>query len=780
MHIKIDTDWLFHKGEAIDAEKPDCDDSSWQTVRIPHDWSIDGPFSKDNYIPEQKVANHLEGRADSYLPKGTGWYRKKLDIDKNSENSTTYIEFEGVFRNSTLWVNGKKVGIHPWGYTGFFYDITNFLSPAGKPDILAMYVDARKTEGWWYEGSGIYRHVWVIMKDRIHIPPWGVFVSTPDVSGNTAKVRISTAVTNHSSRKEPCRVVTEITAPDSKTSASITTDVIAEQGKTTEVLQECMLDKPVLWSVRTPNLYTVRTSILIGDKEVDRIETPLGIRWFEFTADRGFFLNGEHLQLRGGCIHHDFGGLGCALPDRANEKTVEMLKAMGCNMVRSAHNAAAPSLMDACDRLGLLFWAENRYYLEPVDKCSQPLRELVRRDRNHPCIVIWSLANTAGSPDGELTGYLKGLNAVVKEEDASRPTGVALEGNDGANANGFSLVTDVVGYNGGGMGIDDRDHKLFPKRKMLITEYSSACGTRGVYENRPVEATGTAMKKIIEEFGDGRVMQRAGKYQTIFRLCEGHEKEWNHIALRPWLAGGIMWSAIEYFGETSGWPFVTSQFGVMDVCRFPKDTFYYYKKLWTSEPVLHIFPHWTWPGREGQPIDIWCYTNCDDVKLYLNGQFQKGIPDFLQQGSSFPHLYWTVPYEPGELVAEGKINGKIVCRQKLRTAKKPAKLTVGADRPEIRADNEDLSFMTVRIEDEAGTPVPFADNLIQVRLTGEGRLLGMCSGDPCSHQLPKSGEMYAFNGLCLAIVQSTETPGVIQVKFSSPELTSTTAEIKTL
>ncbi|HOL21915.1 MAG TPA: glycoside hydrolase family 2 TIM barrel-domain containing protein [bacterium] len=777
MRLRINDDWKFFKGDIEKAETTDYNDSSWQKIKLPHDWSIEGPFSKENYIPAVMVANHLEARADSYLPKGIGWYRKEIDRNSfDSEGKTVYIEFEGVFRNSTLWVNGYKAGNHPWGYTGFFYNITPFLPPDNQIDVLAMQVDARDMEGWWYEGSGIYRNVWLILKEKLHIPPWGIFIFTPSVDIKSATVRFEITVVNHYEKQASFNIITEILSPDEKLIISDRTEHSLAPSLTDKVLLEYRVDNPLLWSTETPHLYKARTYILLGNKEVDVVETPFGIRFFEFTPDKGFFLNGKHLQIRGGCIHHDFGGLGCGLPDRAHEKTVEILKEMGCNMIRSAHNTASPSLMDVCDKNGILFWAEHRY-LGPAETTAQPLREMIRRDRNHPCIVVWGLANTAGSPDGKLTEYLRTLNAIAKEEDPTRPTGVALEGNDGANENGFAMVTDVVGYNGGGMGIDDRDHRLFPERKILITEFASGRGTRGVYECRVVKDD---KNNTIERYGDGRIMMHTGEYSTIFKLCEQHEKEWEHIMLRPWLAGGIMWSAIEYYGETKGWPFVTSEFGVIDICRFPKDTFYYYKKLWTSEPVLHIFPHWTWPGQEGKLIDIWCYTNCDTVDIYLNGKIQKGIPHFLQRGTSFPHLWWSIPYEPGVITAEGTINGKVVCHREIKTAGEPARVSAVPDRAIIKADNEDLSFVKISVEDEAGTVVPYADNEIEVNIKGNGRLIALCSGDPCNHQSPKGNRMKVFNGLCLAIIQSNGKPDTIECEILSPGLISNIAVIKSI
>lgn len=762
---KIDQGWRFQRGDFENAALETFDDSGWQPVNLPHDWSIEGPFSAEHYIEARLVANHLEGRADGYLPKGMGWYRKSLVCEAELAHCRIYIEFEGVFRDSTLWVNGHLAGHHPSGYVGVVYDITPWVRCDGKPNILAVQVDAREMEGWWYEGAGIYRHVWLTVAPSLHVAPWGIAVTTPQVNYSLATINVRTQVLN--ARPEPCqcRLWTMIRDGKGNSVGTMETEGMIAAGQNTEFIQETKLVSPDLWSPQEPNLYSACTEVISSEGEVDRHETAFGLRWFEFTPDKGFFLNGRPFQLRGGCMHHDFGGLGTALPDRANFKTVEVLKEMGCNIIRSAHNPAAPSLMDACDRLGMLLWAETRT-LDPARGAVEFLRSLIHRDRNHPSVIVWSLANTAGSPDGELTRCLQTLNTVAHEEDPGRPTAVALEGNAGANDNGFAEVTDVVGYNGGGMGIDDRDHRMFPRRKILISEFSSGCGARGVYQESP------ALSADTETAGDGRVMKHGGHYCSIYNLCLAHEKEWRHIAERPWLAGGIMWSIIEYRGETTGWPIVTSQFGVLDICRFPKDAYYFYKKEWTDRPMLHLFPHWTWPGKEGQSVAVWCYSNCDTVDLFLNGKLQPGIPHFLQFGASWPHLYWQVPYTPGILCAEGRVNGQVVCRQEIKTAGTPVSLRLLPDRTNLGADGEDLAFITASIHDDQGVPVPVANHPISVKVTGSGRLLGLSSGDPGSHESEKSGCIRAFNGLCLAIVQSAGPAGKIQVTASSPGLTS--------
>jgi len=432
-----------------------------------------------------------------------------------------------VYRNSTLWVNGQKAGTRRSGYTGVIYDITPYVHCDGQLNLVAVRVDGREGEGWWYEGCGIYRHAWLITTDKIHVANWGTFITTPQVSATGAVVRVRITVENDTASDQSCRLKTDLLDAQGKSVAMFQSEVTVGAKSSQDIMQETTIANPHLWSPDNPYLYRARNEVVVGGKSVDVCESPFGVRWFEFTADRGFFLNGRHLQLRGMCIHHDFGGLSVALPDRADEKTVEIMKRMGCNFLRSAHNDPAPSLLEACDRLGLLVWAETRY-LGPSNTAAPPLRDLIRRDRNHPSIICWSLADTAGSEDDRETRYLKDLNQVAHREDPSRPTAFACEDNADANANGFALVTDIMRYNGGGMGKDDRDHQLYPQRKMLVSEFSSGRGARGVYEEKILARVTT------EKLGDGRTVTNAGQYFSTYDLCRSHEAEWSHIAQRPW------------------------------------------------------------------------------------------------------------------------------------------------------------------------------------------------------------------------------------------------------
>lgn len=763
----IDAGWKFNKADVPDAVRPDYNDSAWQDVDLPHDFTITGPFDK------------LNGQSNGYLPRGIGWYRKHLPLANDLAGQRIHIEFEGSFRKTTVWINGEKAGYHHYGYTGFVYDITPYtrlgveniitvkidnpdwraagIAPAPDGGFPGILMDPAK-EGWWYEGCGIYRHVWLSITSPLHVADWGTFVTTPRISRAEACVRVKTTIHNSSDTEQPCMLETMIVDGTGVMIAEVASEGLVRADAEIDFVQETRVKNPKLWLPDSPNLYVAHTNVKSAGNVVDTYASRFGLRWFEFTADKGFFLNGEHLHLRGMCNHHDFGGLGVALPDRANEKTIEVMKGMGCNLFRSAHNDPAPSLVEACDRLGMLLWAETRY-LDEAEFPVPPLRDMIRRNRNAPSIICWSLANTAGSPDGKQTGFLKILNDVAHEEDPTRPTAFGCEGNTDANANGFAFVTDIMGYNGGGMRIDDRDHQLYPARKMFISEFSSGRGARGIYKKIP------AAHPIMAVAGDGRIFQLAGQYCSIYDLCRQHEKEWSHIVQRPHLAGGAMWSGIEYWGETTGWPIVTSQFGVLDLCRFPKDAYYYYLQEWTKPPMVHIFPHWNHEGREGQMIDVWCYTNCEEVELVLNDR-SLGV----KPRQALTHIAWQVPYERGVLVAKGICRGKIASLHEVKTASAPAALRLSADRARIKADGRDVSFITVTILDVTGYPVPTAGNRISVRVEGAGKLLGLGAGDPGSHENPKSNTMPAFNGLLLAVVQSTKEIGEIVLMAESTGL----------
>lgn len=770
--VNIDKHWKFHEGRLNDAYLPTLRDADWQNVDIPHDWRIHDKYNKNNE------------RRSGYLPQAIGWYRKILNIKPAYKGKRIYVSFDGVFDNYTVWINGKRAGYHYSGYTGCVFDITNLIDFHSSKNLLAVLVDDEDSssfvktyriagtsefgpgkEGWWYEGYGIYRHVNLIITSPVHIATWGTFVYTNNDSYKSADVNMDVNIVNQTAHDCGLAVTNVLFDPAGKQIDSVSGRYFVEANGKISTHQKSRVLHPALWSPEHPDLYSVITRVFVGGKLSDQYETPLGIRWFKFTSDSGFFLNGRHLELRGMNIHAGFGGLGCALPDRANDYDIELARQMGCNIIRSAHNDPSPSLIDACDRTGMLLWVETRYLGRDTTSITA-LRDMINRDRNHPSIICWSLANNSGRNDTSLTSTLRILNAAAKQADLTRPTVFGCEANGDPNKSGFAFITDVMGYNGGGMGRDDSDHQKYPGRKMLISEFSSGTGTRGVYQQIQVG------NNTAETWGDGRTVQK-GYIYSMYDLCRSHETEWAHIAQRPWLAGGIMWSGIEYLGETSGWPVVTSQFGVFDVARFKKDAYYYYLQQWTGKPMVYIFPHWNW-NKKDSVINVWCYSNCDKVELCLNGK-SLGVKNRVPLG----HIEWKVPYEPGALLAKGYDNsGKLLAQYCIKTAGTGYKISARADRKIIKADGCDLSFITIKVCDSNATVLPDADNMISVDVKG-GRLLGLCSGNPVSHADPASRSMNAFNGLLLAIVQSNHSAGNISVRVTSQGLKPCSLIIRT-
>jgi len=769
--INIDKQWKFHQGDFPGAYLQGFRDAGWENVNVPHDWRIHDKYGKENE------------RREGYLPTGTGWYRKVIDIKPAYLGKKVYVSFDGVFDNYTVWVNGKKAGYHYSGYTGWVLDITNLVNSHSSKNMLAVFVNDKDSsdfvksykitrgsefgpgkEGWWYEGYGIYRHVNLIITNPVHVAPWGTFIHTDNASFQSANVNMDVNIANETNQTCNFTVKNILFDPAGKQAGSVSGSYTIGANGQIKTQQQTKVLNPRLWSTDQPSLYTVVTKVFVGGILKDEYKTPFGIRWFKFTADSGFYLNGKHVQLRGFNIHAGFGGLGTALPDRANEYDIELAKQTGCNIIRSAHNDPSPALMQACDRMGMLLWAETRY-LGSDSTSTTALHDMIVRDRNHPSIICWSLANNSGRNDTVLTQTLKKLNAVVKQADTTRPTVFGCEANGDPNKSGFAFVTDIMGYNGGGMGRDDRDHKNYPGRKMLISEFSSGTGARGVYKEQRV---GIDEK---ETWGDGRTVHN-GYIYSIYDLCTATEEEWAHIATRPWLAGGIMWSGIEYLGETSGWPVVTSQFGVFDVARFKKDTYYYLLQEWTKKPMVYIFPHWTW-GKKDSIINVWSYANCENVELFLNGK-SLGIKPKVAHG----HIEWKVPYQPGTLSAKGyDANGKLIARYTVKTAGAAYKLIAETDKKSIKADGNDLSFITIKICDKNGTTMPNACDLINVDVKG-GKLLGLCSGSPVSHADPANRNMNAYNGMLLAIVQSNNSSGKISVNITSKGLKPCSVDIK--
>jgi beta-galactosidase len=713
----------------------------WKEVNLPHDWCIEGTFVHDDSFGNQPASN-------GYLPTGIGFYRKEFEVLKTDKGKKISIEFDGIFRNSTVWVNGYLMGNHLSGYTPSHYDLTDVLryGSEGK-NVILLKVDASEYEGWWYEGCGIYRHVWLIKTDRLHVTRFGTYITTPTVSDKEASVNIKTTIKNEYNAAKNVTLISKIIDNnDVVLDTKITTQQI-EPFSQTEISQTGLIQKPLLWSPETPNLYKVITQVSINGNIIDTYETNFGVRTIEFNRN-GFFLNGKLYLVKGTCNHQDFAGLGVALPDKINEYKIKLLKEMGSNGYRCAHHPPTPELLEICDRLGMLVLDENRH-LSSSEEGLKDLTNMLYRDRNHPSIFMWSMENEEWI-QGTVTGtrILKTLVEITHRIDPTRPVTAAM--NHGRNEGGYSDVLDVVGYNYGDKSLAYvKDHEKYPHRIMFCTESTSFISTRGEYENN---------------FEKGYV-SNLGLWQPNWGPLPG--EDWADIDKYPFLGGTFVWTGFDYRGEPTPyrWPCVSSHFGIMDICGFPKDGYYAYKAAWTNKPVVHIFPHWNWPGKEGKDISVHCYTNCEEVELFLNG---KSIGK--KKAEPLKKLVWDLIYQSGKLEAIGYNNGKIVTKDIVETTTAPSQIELTSDCSSLKTDGCDVAVIKVAIKDSKGRVVPTADNLVKFSIEGPGKIIGTGNGNPSSHEPDKTSQRMAFNGYCLVLVQAEKTAGEIRVKASSETL----------
>ncbi|HEV2436088.1 MAG TPA: beta-galactosidase GalA [Verrucomicrobiae bacterium] len=742
-------------GSKVSFVQPDINDSHWRKLNLPHDWAVELPF--------EEAADYKHGFkpiGPDFPQNSIGWYRHAFALPASDEGQTLWLAFEGVYRNALVWLNGHCLGRHLDGYSSFRYDISKFANYGGKNELVVR-VDASRFQGWFYEGAGIYRHVWLVKTSPLHIAPDGIFVYStfPDnVPKGQALIHLRTEVANRQKNTSIAKVLWQIVAPDGK--------MIQERGvhetseispdSQTEFSREIGINSPVVWSPESPNLYRLITTVESGGKTIDRKEIAFGIRTIAFDPDKGFLLNGMGCQIEGTCNHQDAAGVGIAVPDALWYYRLKKLKAMGCNAIRTSHDEVAPELLDACDRLGLLVMEENRR-LDTNAETLDNLKEMIRRDRNHPSIFIWSLGNEEplqGTDIGE--SMLGTMQALVHQLDPTRLCTVAMNGKWGA---GFSRVIDVQGFNYGTKNIDAY-HTGHPTQPEIGTETASTTGTRGIYTNNPVLG-------FVSAYGDEHPGWGAAPWQW-----------WPYYSTHPFTSGGFVWTGFDYHGEPTPykWPCISSQFGIMDTCGFPKDIYYYYQSWWQDKPVLHITPHWNWPGKEGKNTLVRVFSNCQEVELFLNGKSlgkQKMGPNWF--------LDWNVKYEPGELSAKGYKGDKLVAETKDETAGSPKAIQLSPDRGTIHADGEDCVLVTVAVTDAQSRVVPVADNLIHFALSGPGRIIGVGNGDPSCHEPDIcSGEWQrrVFNGLAQVIIQSSSRPGLILLTAVSPGLGKDTLRIR--
>jgi len=744
--ICFDFGWRFFKGDFSDAYKVRYDDCGWRELNVPHDWSIEGPFD----------VNNPAGIQGAYLPGGIGWYRKHFRLPEKYKGKKVFIQFDGIYHNSEVWINSHYLGKRPYGYISFLYDLTDYLKFNGE-NILAVRVDnSDQPNCRWYSGSGIYRHVWLKITDKLHVSHWGTYITTPEVSEKSATIRIRTKVKNEYQSSKKCGLTMTIVDKRGRTIAETKSSHSVPADSEYEFDQILKINNPILWSVENPQLYVSRSVVSDSKNILDEYKTPFGIRKFRFDKDKGFFLNGKNIKFKGVCIHHDAGCLGAAVPDRALERRLEVLKSLGCNAIRTSHNPPAPELLDMCDMMGFLVIDEA------FDKWSgasfakwwkDDLRAMLRRDRNHPCVILWSVGNEVGnqgSPEANRT--LEMLVEFVHKEEPTRPVTCALR------------------------------PSIFKTRQKNAEHITDIAKLMDVTSLNYQEQAYADCKKVWPEIiiiGTECYPYFRGK-AARYKAYEA-SNPWFDVVRNDYVVGQFLWTGIDYLGESRGWPDKGWSTALIDTCGFRKPRSYFHQSVWSDEPMVHIavfdnsldinpgklhwgWPkiasHWTFPNFKNQVLRLITYTNCQSVELWI-GEYLWG-EKFLSEFDD-RMMIWYFPYRPETLKAIGKNNGQEVCSYELRTSGKPAKIVLKPDRTTITANGQDLSHIEVNVTDTNDILVPTAKHLINFHIEGEGKIIGVDNGDLRSGESYKKNKRSAFMGRCLVIIQSTAKPGVVRL-----------------
>ena len=728
----------------------------WIDVVLPHDWVVDLPFNGG--------ASHSHGYKEvglKYPEQSVGWYRKIFTIPAEDEGRHIELQFDGIFRNATVWVNGFYMGTEPSGYATQVYDITDYLN-YGSENVVAVRADASLEEGWFYEGAGIYRNTWIIKSDPVHVDDFGTYVYVSEFSDGygSAEVKIETDVRNSGLTPVDCVVRQTLKDAEGNTvlvSSDEKLSLRAKQtGKTSHTVR---IQNPHLWDIDDTYLYTVVTDIISGGKVVDTYETVTGFRDIRFDKDQGFFLNGRNVELKGVNMHQDHAGVGAAIPDALQEYRLTRLKSFGCNAYRASHNPISPAMLEACDRLGFLVIDENRL-MGINDEHQRLLERMIRRDRNHPAVILWSIGNEEWGIEGNVKGIriASSMREMVHLIDPTRPVTAGISG-----GRELVKVLDVAGYNYIIQNGVEEQRRQFPDRKVVGTEETTGCGTRGVY------------------FDDRKNGHMAALNRTDTTYVNMIERGWKFYHDTPWAGGLFYWTGFDYRGEPNplSYPAVDSEFGLLDYCGFYKDEAWYLKAWWTDEPVLHLLPHWNLEGHEGETVDIWAYSNCDEVALWVNGK-SMGRKPMPKDG----HLSWKAEYQPGNIKAIGYRNGKKVAQEVVYTASEASRIVLSADRSVINADGKDLSVITVELRDRKGHFAATACEPIEISVEGPAHILGVGNGDPACHdpERPveldcKSYRVVSFNGLAQILVQGNVEAGNVKVTCSSDGMQPSTIEL---
>lgn len=776
----LEKGWKFMKGDVADAMKPDFDDKQWEAVTVPHDWAIYGPFDRSHDLQEVAVTQNLEtaasvktGRTGGLPYVGVGWYRTTFEAPAGKLVS---LVFDGAMSEARVYVNGQEVCFWPCGYNSFHCDVTPYLNKEGAKNLLAVRLENRPQSSRWYPGAGIYRNVRVVVTEAVHVPVWGTQLTTPHVSAEYASVCLKTTV--EGAGMKDVRILTQILSPEGEVVASKDNTMKINHGQPFE--QNFLVDAPRLWSPETPYLYKAVSKIYVDGQQTDEYTTRFGIRSIELVADKGFFLNGQHRKFQGVCNHHDLGPLGVAINVAALRRQLTLLKDMGCDAIRTSHNMPAPELVELCDEMGFMMmvepfdeWdiakCENGYHRFFKEWAEKDMVNMLRQYRNHPSVVMWSIGNevpTQCSPEGYKVASF--LQDICHREDPTRPVTCGMDQVSCVLANGFAAMLDVPGLNYRTHRYVESYEKL-PQNLVLGSETASTVSSRGVYKF-PAELKKQAMYDDHQSSGyDLEACSWSNVPDEDFALADDYD----------WTLGQFVWTGFDYLGEpspydTDAWPSHSSVFGIIDLASLPKDRYYLYRSIWNKrDNTLHVLPHWTWPGREGENTPVFVYTNYPEAELFVNGKSygkqRKLTSDearALQGKDSLwlqrrYRLMWTdVPYEPGELKVVAYDNsGKKVEEKTVRTAGKPHHLEVVADRTALSADGKDLAYITVRVVDKDGNLCPADDRLVSFTVKGAGSFRAAANGDATCLDLFHLPRMHAFSGQLTAIVQSGAESG---------------------
>ncbi len=790
--INFDDGWRFLKGDAPGAEQPGFDDSSWREVRLPHDWAIEGPF-------DAKFGTSTGG-----LPvAGTGWYRKTFTLPEPSRGREFTIMFDGAMANAHVWLNGQELGSRPYGYSSFFFDLTGKLHFGNEANVIAVRLTPEARASRFYPGAGIYRNVWLDVTDPVHVSEWGTYVTTPQVTAVLASVEVKTEVENRSARPARVTLRTSVMDANGRRVANHTGDADLPANGSQTVSSTLAVARPELWDIGRPYLYNLVTEVMAGDRVLDRYVTPFGIRSIEFNQDRGFELNGRQVKFQGVCLHSDLGALGMAVNRRAIERELEILKAAGVNAVRTSHNPPSPEFLEEADRLGFLvideafdMWRIPKVpngYAKYFDEWSErDARDMARRDRNHPSIMMWSVGNEVGE-QGRADGWevAKRLVDFFHQEDPTRPTTAAFDNWQAAIKNRLAETVDIPGFNYKPEHYKEilKDH---PGWLIYGSETASTVSSRGVY-HLPIQNYGKHPSKQVTSYD-----VVAPFWSNPPDVDFYYEDQSSNRFL-----GEFVWTGFDYLGEPTpynggrdgaqDWPARSSYFGMVDLAGFPKDRYYFYQSRWTSKPMVHVLPSWNW--EPGMTIPVMAYSNAEEVELFLNGKslgrkkrfagtFTIPVGLNVSPTLKFDTKYrfvWQVDYEPGTLRAVAYNGGRQAAADEQRTAGAPAQIKITPDRTTIRADGDDLSYITVRIEDKDGNLCPSANNMVHFAVTGPGSIAAVDNGNAASDEPFQADHHTAFNGLALIIVRSKpgET-GRIHVAASADGLAQAAADLTTV